>query len=218
MFFYPDINNTNYEFVFENNTVRVVDTNREPLPINQSRQLYNALPGFLQQTQLARLLVRLGDPPRDVMTPGGVMKRMHPQFCIYVTSPEVEGYDEGWKRTEHGLEILSHEINQNGGQFAVVSIFPGKELVDSLPGWFPELTQGWQWDANLPDEHLATILGKIPASLIRTRPTYEAYAQEVGTPVHRLLFIQGDGHFNDLGHQMTEKVLFEWLINQGIVK
>ena len=102
-FFYPGINNTNFEYVFEGDSVRIVDTHNEPLPPNTPRRLYNALPKLLRETNLARLYVRLGDPPPPVLTPGGVMTRVHPQFYIYVTDPEPEGYDEGWRRTARAL-------------------------------------------------------------------------------------------------------------------
>ncbi len=218
IFFSPDINNTNYEFIFADDTVRIVDTNQQSLPPNSARRLYNALPAPLQKTSLARLFVRLGDPPIPVMTPGGVMTRVHPQYYIYVTKPVMEGYPEAWKRTEQGLRLLATEIDKNGGQFAVVPIFLGSEMVQNISGWFPALVEGWQWDIDLPEKSLALILNDLPAQLVSTRPTYEAYAEGVGGEVYNLLYLPGDGHFNKLGHQLTKEVIYNWLVMQGIVE
>ncbi|MCB9437506.1 MAG: hypothetical protein H6673_11020 [Anaerolineales bacterium] len=216
-FFWPGINNTNYEYLFEGDTVTLVDTNQQPLPPNRSRTLYNALSEPLQKTNLAKLFVYLGDPPQQIRTPGGVMERVHPQFYIYVTEPEPEGYAEGWTRTAKGLELFANRVNGQGADYAVVSIFIGQEMIQSVAGWFPELTDGWGWDPDLPDHKLADILDGLPADLIRTRPAYEAYAEAAGGRVYDLMFIQEDGHFNATGHEVTKDILFDYLVEKSIV-
>ncbi|MCC6905986.1 MAG: SGNH/GDSL hydrolase family protein, partial [Anaerolineae bacterium] len=128
-FFYPNINNTNFDFVFEGDSVRILDTNQQPLPPNPSRRLYNALHPALQASSLARLFVRLGDPPQPIVTPGGVLTRVHPQYYIYVAEPEVEGYPEAWARTERGLQLFAERVSSDGAQIAVMPIFLGKEQV-----------------------------------------------------------------------------------------
>lgn len=217
-FFWPGINNTNYEYLFEGNTVTLVDTNQQPLPPNRSRTLYNALSADLQKTNLAKLFVYLGDPPQQIRTPGGVMDRVHPQFYIYVTEPEPEGYAEGWARTAKAFELFANRTQREGADYAVVSIFIGKEMIQSVAGWFPELTHGWGWEPDLPDRQLATILDDLPADLIRTRPSYEAYADAAGGRVYDLLFITDDGHFNPVGHQVTKDILFDYLVEKGVVR
>ncbi len=216
-FFYPGINNTNFEYVFEGDSVRIVDTNNEPLPPNAPRRLYNALPTLLRKTNLARLYVRLGDPPPPVLTPGGVMTRVHPQFYIYVTDPKPEGYDEGWRRTARALELLADETQQNGSQLVVVPVFIGAEFIQGVSGWFPDLVAGWQWDDGLPEERLGDILDDLPATLVPTRPTYEAYAQSAGGQVYDLIFLPEDRHFNTLGHRLTKDAIYNYLVEQGIV-
>jgi hypothetical protein len=216
-FFYPNINNTNFDFVFEENGIRILDTNEEPLPPNSARLLYNALPSFLQQRSLARLLVRLGDPPLPIQTPGGVMTRVHPQFYIYVNDPPVEGYDEGWERTADSLEILAGLVEADGAELAVVPVFIGSEMVTNVSNWFPELTAGWQWDPELPEQRLEEILRDLPAELWPLRPYFESYAEAAGGEVYNLLYLPEDGHFNELGHQVTYEAIYGWLVEEGVV-
>ena len=118
--FYPNINNTNYDFAINEGRVQILDTNQQPLPPNNGRLLYNALHWRLRETNLAKLFIRLNDPPVPVITPGGVMSRVHPQFYIYVTEPEVEGYPEGWQRTADLLQLLADDVQKDGAQLAVV--------------------------------------------------------------------------------------------------
>jgi len=216
-FFYPDINNTNYEYIFDGDDVRIVDTNLQPLPPNRMRLLYNALPDVLQRRSLPRLLIRLFDPPTSIRTPGGILDRVHPQFYIYVTEPEVEGYDEAWRRTERGLTLFANAVAQNGGQFIVVPIFLGSEMVENVSHWWPQLVAGWQWDDGLPERRLSAILDDLPAQLVPTRPIFENYAREVGGDVYNLIYLPEDGHFNTIGHERTRDVLYNWLVEQGIV-
>lgn len=217
--FYPNINNTNFEFVFEDTgDVRIVDTNNQPVPPNSTRVLYNALPPLLQKTNLARLFVRAGDPPIPVITPGGVLTRVHPQYLIYVDEPEIEGYPEGWDRTERGLRLFANEVQANGGEFAVLSISVGESMVKNVSYWYPDLTEGYQWNADRPDQKLEQILDGTGASLIKTRPYFEDYAEQIGKPLYELIFLPEDLHFNALGHELTVEVLIKWLADQEIVR
>ncbi len=69
--FYPNINNTNYDFVVHEGRVQIVDTNERPLPPNNGRVLFNALHWRLRETNLAKLFIRVTDPPIPIITPGG---------------------------------------------------------------------------------------------------------------------------------------------------
>ncbi len=218
IFFYPGINNTNFEFVFTEESLQIVDTNQQPLPPNATRILYNALPSFLRNSALARLGARIGDPPIPVITPGTVLERVHPQYYIYVTEPEVEGYAEAWERTERGIQLLADEVQANGGQLVIMPIFLGSEQVANVSTWWPELVEGWQWDDTLPEQTLAEIADRTGADLALTRPVYEAYADEVDGQVYDLIYLPEDGHFNALGHQLTADVLFQYLVEAGVVE
>ena len=215
--FYPNINNTNYDFVIDEGQVQIVDTNERPLPPNNGRLLYNALHWRLRETKLAKLFIRLADPPIPIVTPGGVMSRVHPQFYIYVTEPEVEGYAEGWQRTADLLTILAQDVQADGAQLAIVPIFLGSEMVNNVSGWFPELTDGWQWDDSLPDTRLAEILDNTSAYLWPTRPTFTAYADGMEGQVYNLFYLPEDGHFNVLGHQVTYEAIYDWLVMEEFV-
>jgi hypothetical protein len=146
------------------------------------------------------------------------MTRVHPLFYIFVTEPLVEGYDEGWERTADTLNILADSVESNGAQLAVVPIFLGQEMVTNVSNWFPELTEGWQWDAGLPDERLGEILRGSEALLWGTRPYFEAYAAKARDEVYNLLYLPEDGHFNELGHQVTYEALYERMVEAGIVE
>ncbi|RMF52082.1 MAG: SGNH/GDSL hydrolase family protein [Chloroflexota bacterium] len=217
-FFYPGINNTNYDFIFEGDDVRIVDTNRQALPPRAARRLYNALPPALQSAALARLFVHLFDPPPRIRTPNGILDRVHPQFYIYVSDPPVEGYAEAWARTEWALERLAKAVQADGAQFGVVSIFIGAEMIANVANWYPELVQGWSWDADLPDRRLAALLRRLNAAFIPTRAFYEARARAAQTEVHALVFIPEDGHFSAQGHRLTAELLRDWLLSQGLIE
>jgi lysophospholipase L1-like esterase len=216
-FFYPNVNDTNFDFVFGEDGIQILDTNEEPLPPNRPRLLYNALPTFLKESKLARLLIRLADPPVPVQTPGGVMTRVHPQFYIYVAEPPVEGYEEGWQRTADTLNILADSVEANGSELAVMPIFLGQEMVTNVSNWFPELTAGWQWDAGLPEQRLREILGGRDVLLWSTRPYFEEYAEEAGGEVYNLFYLPEDGHFNAQGHEVTYEAVYGWLVEAGLV-
>ncbi|MCD4685461.1 MAG: hypothetical protein K8S97_05960, partial [Anaerolineae bacterium] len=186
-------------------------------PPNGSRKIYNALPEPLRKTNLARLFIRLGDPPDPVMTPGGVLTRVHPQFYIYVTEPEPEGYAEAWDRTATGLRLLAQEVADDGAQLVVVPVFIGAEFIQNVSGWFPELVAGWEWDDTLPETRLAAMLDDTPALLLPTRPLYETYAAEAGGQVYDLIYLPEDRHFNALGHVWTHDVIYNYLVQEGIV-
>ncbi len=215
--FYPGINNTNYDFVINEGRVQILDTNAQPLPPNNGRILYNALHWRLRETNLAKLYVRLSDPPIPVVTPGGVMTRVHPQFYIYVTEPEVEGYPEGWQRTGELLQRMADDVQADGGEFAVVPIFLGSEMVGNVSSWFPELVEGWQWDDGLPEKQLDAILDDDAVYLWPTRPQFEAYADDVDGQVYNLFYLPEDGHFNALGHQVTYEAIYNHLLENNIV-
>ncbi len=215
-FFYPNINNTNYDFVFEGDSVRIVDTNLQPLPPNGARLLYNGLSPVFQGTNLARLMIRWFDPPPDVRPQDGVLDRVHPQWYIYVSDPPIPGFEEAWRRTAWGLTHFAQAVTKHGAKFAVMPIFIGTEQVLNVSQWYPELVKGWQWDVNLPDERLAQILRDQPALIFPTRPTFEAYAQAQKGQVFQLLYIQEDRHFNGLGHRLTSAALLAGLREAGI--
>lgn len=216
-FFYPNINNTNYDFIFEGDSVRIVDTNLQALPPNGARLLYHGLPPVFQGTNLARLLIRWFDPPPDVRPQDGVLDRVHPQWYIYVSDPPIPGFEEAWRRTAWGLTHFGQAVAKSGAKFAVMPIFIGAEQVLNVSQWYPELVKGWQWDVNLPDDRLARILRDQPALIFPTRPTFEAYAQDQKGQVFQLLYIQEDRHFNALGHRLTSEALLTGLREAGIV-
>jgi hypothetical protein len=51
-----------------------------------------------------------------------------------------------------------------------------------------------------------------------TRPYFEAYAAEARDEVYNLLYLPEDGHFNELGHQVTYEALYERMVEAGIVE
>jgi len=216
-YFYPNINNTNYEYLFEGDSVRIVDTNLQALPPNDARVLYNALPAPLQGLNLTRLLLRTFDPPPEVRPDESVLQRVHPQWYIYVSEPEITGYAEAWRRTAWGLQHLDRAVRANGGQFAVAPIFIGQEMVLNVSQWYPDLVKGWQWDIDLPDRKLAEALAGTGALIFPTRPTFEGYAAAEGGQVFDLLYIAADRHFNATGHRLMAEALYAGLRGMGIL-
>jgi hypothetical protein len=49
------------------------------------------------------------------------------------------------------------------------------------------------------------------------RPYFEAYAEEVDGEVYNLLYLPEDGHFNELGHELTYEAVYGWLVEAGVV-
>ena len=216
-FFYPNINNTNFEFVFERDFIQILDTNKQPLPPNNGRKLFNALPDRMRQSGLGEFAIGIIDPAVPVVTPGGPMTRVHPQFYIYVDSPEVEGYAEGWRRTGEALRIMAEGVAFNGGQLAVVPVFLGDDMVENISNWFPEQTEGWVWNPAEPEERLTEILDRYPeAELWPLRPYYNEYAN--GEEIFKQIYLPEDFHFNELGHVWTADALMAYLVEKGILE
>jgi hypothetical protein len=112
---------------------------------------------------------------------------------------------------------LADSVEANGSQLAVVPIFLGQEMVTNVSNWFPELTEGWQWDAGLPDQRLMEIFAGSQVLLWPTRPYFEAYADETNGEVYNLLYLPEDGHFNQRGHEATYEAVYGWLVEYDIV-
>lgn len=210
-FFYPGRNNTAYEYIFEGDTVRLVDTNLQPIPPNRVMQALAALPGPLARTNTAQLLRTLFDRPAPVVTPGGVLTQMHPQFGIYVQDPVPEGYAEAWRRTERGLELFAEAVQANDSRLLVVAISHGSDMAENISNWYPEQTAGWEWQGDLPEQRLADVLEPLPADFLPMQPAVDAYAAEQGAPAYNLLFLPEDGHFNEAGHALTADLLRGWI-------
>jgi hypothetical protein len=111
--------------------------------------------------------------------------------------------------------ILANAVEEDGAELAVVPIFLGEEMVTNVSNWFPELTEGWQWDAGLPEHKLAEILEGSEVMLWPLRPYFEAYADDLGGEVYNLFYLPEDGHFNALGHERTSWAIYGWFIDLG---
>ncbi len=217
-FFYPGRNNEQFEFVFVDDTVRLVDRGSgAPLPPDAALTLYEALPGPAQNLALPRLLLSAFDRPQEVLTPGGALTTMHPQFGIYVTEPEPEGYAKGWDRTARALELFAEAVQANGARLLVVPISHGEGMAENVANWFPRQTQGWAWQGDLPEQRIAAIVEGTSADLLLTLGPFEEVAAGMGKPVYSALFLREDGHFNGVGHTAMAQVLYDRFVAEGYV-
>lgn len=208
------------DFRFEGDHVEVVHGQASSAETASSpgKRLLDALPTFLQNTRTSGLLRQLFDPPRLVVGLGGALEGVHPQNYIYVSYPEIEGYPEGWRRTQRAYEIWTREARANGAQLMVVQVDISAEKITELSTYFRDVTADWIWDMDLPAKRLEAILTPLNVPLIQTRDYYEAYAQSMGQRPFDALFFPQDWHWNAAGHRVTAQLLAETLCAQRIVE
>ncbi|MBN1964134.1 MAG: SGNH/GDSL hydrolase family protein [Anaerolineae bacterium] len=224
--FYSDPFRSSYDFVIEGDSVRAVNLNEQPgvspgefapPPINPVKRLLDALPQFLQDTATVGVIRLWADPPRLIASLGGNLTQTHPQTYIFVQEPEIDGYREGWYRTQRAYEIWAAEAQANGAQLMVLALDVPPERVQMMANFWPEETADWVWDDELPYTRLGVILDSVDVPLVLTREAYRDYAESVGQPVMDAIFIPYDGHWTPAGHRVSAEVLRDALVEQGIV-
>jgi hypothetical protein len=179
----------------------------------------DALPGFLAETSTATLLRRIIDPPREMVTLAGNLGQWHPQNFIFARLPEIEGYDEAWRRTRRAYEIWAAEARANHSDFMVLAIdYPEEKVSELAATFFSGEEQTWVWDADLPYTRLAQILDPINVPLILTREPYAEYAHSLGLRPYDALYYLEDGHWNPTGHRVTAQVIAGALRARGILE
>lgn len=215
--FYSD---RNIDFAIGDNSVQVIrdgvsaetQSNSDPA----SRWL-DSLPVSIAGTNTVALIRQVIAPPREVVTLAGGQTQIHPQNYIYVSQPDIDGYPEGWRRTQRAYEIWAHEAAANGTQLMVLNIDIGVARITEISTYFADQQQGWIWDVDLPQRRLTDILQPLNVPLINTRPVYEAYGESVNQRPYDALFIPGDGHWNATGHRITAAFVVDTLHERGLI-
>lgn len=207
------------DFAFEGDQVRLIRDGRAPEEASSSpaQRWLDALPQGIQQTRTAALLRRLLNPPREVVTLAGNLGNAHPQNYIFVREPQIEGYPEGWRRTQRAYEIWAQAARANDAQLMVVAVDISVERITEISTYYPNEQQNWVWDVDLPYTRLREILAPLGVELVLTRQRYADYARSVGQRPFEALFYQGDGHWNPAGHRVTAELIADALAAQGII-
>jgi len=214
--FYPD---RDIDFLIDDRSVQVLTEGAAPQESTSgpAARWLDALPPFLQNTNTAGLIRQIVAPPREAVTLAGALGAVHPQNYIFLRSPQIEGYGEGWRRTQRGYELWAGEIQDAGAQLMVVPIDISRERITEISTYFADQQEDWVWDVDLPTTRLAEILDPLGVALIATRDRYEAYAQSTGQRPYEALFYVEDGHWNPTGHRVTAELLAESLGEMGII-
>jgi hypothetical protein len=212
-------NYRNLDFQIDGDTVQVIqgaaqDADLESTP---GQRWFEALPPALQNTATFGLIRQWIAPPRIVVGLGGQLQSVHPQNYIYVSYPEIEGYPEGWQRTQRAYEIWADEARRNDATLWVVPVDISAEKITELSTYFRDSTADWIWDIDLPLKRLHDILDPLDVSLIPTREYYAAYAESVNQRPFDALFFTQDWHWNPAGHRVTAQLLAERLWEMSIV-
>lgn len=226
-FFYGDLRKL--DFIIEGDGVRAYDPTKEetparlqnqapPEPTTPAKRWLDALPDALQGSSIVGLLRLWVDPPRLIAGIEGNLRGTHPQNFIYVSEPEIEGYAEAWYRTRRACEIWHKDVQANGAALMVVAVDISPEMVELISNFYPEETEGWVWDADLPFTRLAQILDPLGVPLILTRDAYQAYADSIGQAMYPAIFIPEDGHWSVAGHCVTAELIAGALRERGIVR
>jgi len=132
-----------------------------------------------------------------------------------IANVPLERVEQGWRLTSTALAMLQQEVEQDGGQLAVVYL-PYQERVHA-DQWslrkrafglvFPdEIT-----DFDRPRDRLREIAGGLEAEFVDlTRPLVAA-ADAEPTP----LYYPIDGHLTERGHAVVADALAQWLSAKG---
>ncbi len=190
----------------------------EVAPVNPGERLLDALPAALAQSNTAALLRRLVAPPREAITLAGDLGGAHPQNYIFVREPDVEGYPEGWRRTEQAYEIWAREAQANHARLMVVAVDISVERITEISTYYPDEQDNWVWDVDLPYTRLGEILTPLDVPLLLTRQYYAAYADSVDQRPYEALFYPQDGHWNPTGHRVTAELIASYLHDTGLVQ
>lgn len=175
------------------------------------------LPDWLKQNALVGFLQEMLAPEARPITLNADQTRLHPQTYIYVASPEIEGYPEGWRRTAQVYALWNARLKADGGQLMVLNVDISAERITELSTYFPDQQQGWVWDINLPTQRLTDILTPLGIPLINTRQPYKEYADALGKRPFDALFYVEDGHWNPQGHALSAEIIHEALYQNGIL-
>ena len=208
------------DFVVTEDAVQLLRDGIAPeiAPVNPGERLLDALPAPLAQSSTAALLRRLVAPSREAITLAGNLGGAHPQNYIFVREPDVEGYPEGWRRTEQAYEIWAREAQANGAQLMVVAVDISVERITEISTYYPDEQDNWVWDVDLPYTRLGEILTPLDVPLLLTREPYAAYARSVDQHPFEALFYPQDGHWNPTGHRVTAELIASYLHDTGLVE
>ncbi len=216
-FFYSD---RDIDFVVGEDGVQIIRDGVAPeeQTVNPGARWLDALPPVLSDTATIGLIRQVINPPREVVTLAGTLAQVHPQNYIFVHQPEIDGYAEGWRRTQRAYEIWTAEAESNGAELMVLAIDISLERITELATYFSEEQDGWLWDVDLPYKRLAETLDPLGVPLVLTREYYAAFAETLGERPYDALFIPGDGHWNADGHRATAQLLADTLREIGITQ
>lgn len=215
--FYPDrqidfaINDTGASVVRDG----VAETSAEAF--NPALNWLSHLPFGLSQRNTANLLRQVVAPPRQPVTVGGDLTRLHPQTYVFVRYPELEGYEEGWQRTRQAYTLWANEAAANGSQLMVVAVDIGTERITELSTYWRDQQADWIWDMDLPYDRLLEILDPLDVIYLNTRSAYEDYARPTGIRPYDVLFYAEDGHWNPTGHRVTAELIAQTLRELRII-
>ena len=214
--FYPD---RNLDFLINGDTVTALSEGSAPddPDIDLAQRGLDALPLFIANLNLTKMIQQVIAPPRQQVTITGDLGKVHPQTYIYLREPEIDGYAEAWERTQRAYEIWANEAQSAGSDLIVLAIDITAERVTELSTYFQAEQAGWVWDIDLPHKRLRDILTPLDVPLILTRDVYDELAETNNRNVYSDLFIPGDGHWNAEGHRVTAELLFDALQAEGII-
>ena len=214
--FYPS---RNLDFVVTDTQVQLIRDGVAVLEpsFNPAKRWFAYLPNGLKANPLLDFLQEMIAPEAQSITLNADQTRLHPQTYIYVASPEIEGYAEGWRRTAQAYTLWNQRLMVDGGQLMVLNVDISAERITELSTYFPDQQQGWVWDIDLPTQRLKDLLPLLGIPLIETRQAYKAYADGLGKRPFDALFYVEDGHWNPQGHALSAKIVHEALYENGIL-
>ena len=176
---------------------------------------------FRQRTLLYPMLVSYFHRlfPSILPTPGGQLASVttivsnepdekNPVLNLFRASLD-EGYEDAWEITEELILMLRNEVEQDGACFAVVMVpfvFSDEFIAEnSLTSSDSSTSEPWDYEA--PTRRLGDFLtSNNILYLDLTAPITQRLSQDNGA-----LYLEKDGHWNALGHEVVADALDEWI-------
>lgn len=150
----------------------------------------------------------------------GVVRVTHPNtpvpFYVYRDPPDAE-WEAAWNLTEALIRRLRQEIEEDGGQLAVVIIAAPEQVYperwEQTVAASESLQQG-NWDLDLPNKRLAGFLDGEGIPYVDLLPHFRKAAAQPNAPA---LHLRHDGHWTAAGHALAAGVIHQFLVDSGFV-
>jgi hypothetical protein len=124
--------------------------------------------------------------------------------------------ENAWAITKFLLREMKHLLNEKNIPFVVMILNNCEQVYDEdwtkILDAYPNMKKK-SWKLDIPDARIAFILEKLNIKYLSLLPHFR---MEAKTHPEERLHYKTDGHWTAYGHELTAKVLFEFITSNSI--